>query len=98
MIAEIQKLEAAARLAMGHFEDPGATSMRPRARVPHPAYMLLALTVVGGLALFLSNPNRRPTLDSGVGVYRAHRPIWRGTIMTASAFLSLEGPFSRCER
>jgi len=52
MIAEIHKLEAAARLAMGHFEGPGATSMRPRARVPHPAYMLLALTVVGGMVFF----------------------------------------------
>jgi hypothetical protein len=48
VFAEIQKLEAAARVAMGHFEAPdNATSAKPRYRFLHPAYALFALSVVG---------------------------------------------------
>jgi hypothetical protein len=48
MVAEIQKLEAAARMAMGDFEcDTGAISVKPQRRFIHPAYPLLALAVVG---------------------------------------------------
>lgn len=54
MVAEIQKLETAARMAMGHFEDPaGSASVRPRYRLPHPAYALLALAIIG-LAITLT--------------------------------------------
>jgi hypothetical protein len=54
MVAEIQKLETAARMAMGHFEDPtAATSAKPRDRLPRPAYALLALALIGlAIALF----------------------------------------------
>ena len=51
MVAEIQKLEAAARVAMGHFEGPAAMSAGPRSRIPYPAYALLALAIAAGLAL-----------------------------------------------
>ena len=49
MVAEIEKLEAAARLAMGHFEDQaaGANPAKPRHRLSYPAYALLGLAVVG---------------------------------------------------
>jgi hypothetical protein len=47
MVAEIQKLEAAARMAMGHFEGPAAASMKPRPRFLSPAYALLALAILG---------------------------------------------------
>jgi hypothetical protein len=48
MVAEIQKLETAARMAMGHFEDPtGTTSAKPLDRLPRRAYVLLALAVIG---------------------------------------------------
>lgn len=52
MVAEIQKLEAAARMAMGSFEGHpvGMTSVKPRPRFF--AYALLALAVAG-LALAL---------------------------------------------
>jgi len=49
MVAEIEKLEAAARMAMGHFEDQaaGANPAKPRHRLSYPAYALLGLAVVG---------------------------------------------------
>jgi hypothetical protein len=54
MVAEIQKLEAAARMAMGSFEAQaiGASSAKPRSRFSHLTYALLALAVVG-LAIVL---------------------------------------------
>ncbi len=53
MVTEIQKLEAAARMAMGDFEGHGPTAAKPRSRLPHPVYALLALTVAIGLAVTL---------------------------------------------
>jgi hypothetical protein len=54
MFAEIQKLEAAARIAMGHFEGQvHATSATPRERFPNLAYALLALTAFGLAVLAL---------------------------------------------
>jgi hypothetical protein len=48
MVAEIEKLEAAARMAMGHFEDQAAgANPKPRYRLSYPAYALLGLAVVG---------------------------------------------------
>lgn len=52
MVAEIQKLEAAARMAMGHFEGHAtAASARPQERFPYLAYALLALAAFGLVAL-----------------------------------------------
>jgi hypothetical protein len=54
MFAEIQKLEAAARIAMGHFESQvNASSATPRERFPNLAYALLALTAFGLVVLAL---------------------------------------------
>jgi hypothetical protein len=54
MVAEIHKLEAAARMAMGHFEGPvNASSATPRERFPNLAYALLALTAFGLAVLAL---------------------------------------------
>ena len=49
MFAEIQKLEAAARMAMGSFESPGiiATSAKQRSLLPYLAYALVSLAVIG---------------------------------------------------
>jgi hypothetical protein len=49
MVAEVQKIEAAARMAMGHFEGQaaGAKPAKPRHRFSYPAYALLGLAVVG---------------------------------------------------
>lgn len=53
MVAEHQKLEAAARIAMGDFEGPDTTAAKPRSRFPYPAYALLALSIALGLAIAL---------------------------------------------
>ena len=53
MVTEIQKLEAAARMAMGHFEGCGSTAAKPRSRFPHILYALLALAAVIGMAITL---------------------------------------------
>ena len=54
MVAEIHKLEAAARMAMGHFEgQAAAASTRPRERFPRLAYALLALAAFGLVVLAL---------------------------------------------
>jgi len=50
MIADIQKLEAAARIAMGHFEGPDAASLKRRSPRSYTAYGLLALASVIVLA------------------------------------------------
>lgn len=49
LVAEIQKLEAAARMAMGSFEGPSviATSGKPLFRFSYLTYALLALAVAG---------------------------------------------------
>jgi len=48
MVAEIQKLEAAARMAMGSFEDHaiGAAAAKPRSRSYQFIYGFLALALV----------------------------------------------------
>lgn len=51
--AEIQKLEAAARVAMGHFEAPHETSAMPRSVLSPAAYGLVALTFAAVLAIAL---------------------------------------------
>jgi hypothetical protein len=54
MAAEIHKLEAAARMAMGHFEgQAAAASTRRRERSPRLAYALLALAAFGLAVLAL---------------------------------------------
>jgi hypothetical protein len=49
MVAEIQKLEAAARIAMGSFEGNAiiAASAKPVFRLSYLTYVLLALAVAG---------------------------------------------------
>lgn len=53
MVAEIRKLEAAARVAMGNFEAHDTAVAKRRFRVPHPLHALLVLAVVIGLAAAL---------------------------------------------
>lgn len=54
MFAEIQKLEAAARIAMGHFEGQvNASSATSRKHFPNLAYALLALSAFGLVVLAL---------------------------------------------
>jgi hypothetical protein len=50
MAVEIQKLEAAARIAMGHFEGADAVSVKRSLPRSHAAYGLLALASVVALA------------------------------------------------
>jgi hypothetical protein len=54
MVAEIQKLEAAARIAMGSFEDQAviATAAKPLFRLSYLNYALLTLAGAG-LAIVL---------------------------------------------
>lgn len=48
MFVEIQKLEAAARMAMGDFDGPGnQPPVKSRHRFPRPAYAVMAVAVVG---------------------------------------------------
>lgn len=49
MVAEIQKLEAAARMAMGHFESPIdiETSAKQRSVLSYLTYALMASATVG---------------------------------------------------
>ena len=54
MVAEIHKLEAAARMAMGHFESQTTVAAaKPRNRFLHPAYALLVLAAFGLIVLAL---------------------------------------------
>ena len=50
MISEIQKIDAAARMAMAHFEESYAASSERRTRRFLPAWLVLA--VVAGLAVY----------------------------------------------
>jgi len=52
MVAEIQKLEAAARMAMGSFEGPTLIAASGKPRFSYLTYALLALAVAG-LAILL---------------------------------------------
>lgn len=52
MISEIQKIEVAARVAMAHFEEPYAASSERRTRRFLPAWTMLVLAVVAGLAVY----------------------------------------------
>lgn len=53
MFAEIQKLEAAARIAMGYFEGEVTRSTKPRSSFSLPAYAFLALILASGFAIAL---------------------------------------------
>ena len=54
MVADMQKLEAAARMAMGHFETPGNSPVKRRSRISGLGALALAVVAVAGTIIAMS--------------------------------------------